>query len=266
MTPPKVDGRHRGRSFVVTGAGSGIGEATALRLCAEGAAVTLADIRPSLADAVAARLTAAGGQAQALACDVSDEASVADLVAAAVRRFGPPDGFYANAGTAASGWIHETALQDWQRVLAVNLTGAFLCAKHVLPHFLERGSGVFLTTGSIAALVVGAGGSAASYAASKGGLLQLTRQIAVDYGALGVRAVCICPGAVTTNLGRHAAEDRERQVTPAGEKLPRPKHWTPVPRAATPDEIAAAASFLFSDEASFITGNAFLVDGGLTSV
>jgi hypothetical protein len=102
--------------------------------------------------------------------------------------------------------------------------------------------------------VIGGGGSAASYAASKGGILQLTKQIAVDYGAQGVRAVCVCPGQIKTNLGKNAREDRLADTTPEPDPLPRPRHWTPLQRAATSDEVAAVVSFLLSDEASFVTG------------
>ncbi|HEX3367776.1 SDR family oxidoreductase [Phenylobacterium sp.] len=259
-------GRHDGLVHIVTGGGSGIGAAAARRLAGEGACVTVADVRAGLAEAVAAEIAAAGGRAIAVACDVADEAQVAAMVARTVEAFGRVDGLFSNAGTAGRGWIHETTVEDWRRVLDINLTGAFLCAKHVLPHFLAAGSGVVVTTGSIASVVIGAGGSAASYAASKGGLLQLTRQIAVDYGPQGVRAACVCPGAVTTGLGAHAAEDRQGQATPAGEPLPRSRFTTPMARAADPDEIATAVSFLMSDEASFITGAALMVDGGLTAI
>jgi NAD(P)-dependent dehydrogenase (short-subunit alcohol dehydrogenase family) len=259
-------GRHQGRSFIITGAGSGIGEASARRLAEEGAAITLADVRIELAQAVAASILAAGGRAQAVVCDVAREEDVAAMVAAHVTAFGPPDGLYANAGTAGRGWIHELPLQEWERIISINLTGPFLCAKHVLPHFLERGGGVFLSTGSIASLVIGGGGSAASYAASKGGILQLTRQVAVDYGDRGIRAVCICPGAVETNIGRHGQEERLRLSVSNAPPLPRSRFRTPLPRAAAPAEIAAAASFLFSDDAAFITGCAFMVDGGLTAI
>ena len=252
--PGRIDReRHAQRVFIITGAGSGIGAATALRLAAEGAAVVVADIRGTLAESIAGEVRDRGGRAISVACDVAQEA-------------GAPDGLFANAGTAGSGWIHETSLEDWNRVLAINLTGAFLCAKHVLPHFLARGGGVFLSTGSIASVIIGGGGSAASYAASKGALLQLTRQIAVDYGPRGVRAVCICPGAVKTGLPKHASEDRERQTTPRGEPLPRSRMVTPLPRVAEPDEVASTASFIFSEDASFITGAALFVDGGLTAI
>lgn len=265
--PARVDSvRHEGRSFIVTGAGSGIGAAACLRLAAEGASVVAADVRGALAADIVAEIHALGGRAIAVTCDVARESDVMAMIDAAVEAFGPPDGLFANAGTAGSGWIHETTLEDWNRVLGINLTGAFLCAKHVLPHFLEKGAGVFVSTGSIASVIIGGGGSAASYAASKGALLQLTRQIAVDYGARGVRAACVCPGAVKTGLPKHAAEDRELQTTPKGEPLPRNRLTTPLPRVAHPDEIASTVSFLFSDDASFVTGAALFVDGGLTAI
>lgn len=265
--PAKINpSRHEGRSFIVTGGGSGIGRAAALRLAAEGGAVTVGDVRGALADAVATEIRAAGGRAIGMLCDVAQERDVADLVARASNTFGSPDGMFANAGSVGSGWIHETTLEDWNRVIAINLTGAFLCAKHVLPHFLEKGAGVFVSTGSIASVIVGGGGSAASYAASKGGLLQLTRQVAVDYGARGVRAVCVCPGAVKTNIRQHREEDTQAQTTPGGEPLPRNRLMTAIPRAAEPDEIATTVSFLMSDEASFITACAVFVDGGLTAI
>lgn len=258
--------RHAGRSFIVTGGGSGIGRATALRLAREGAQVAIADLRSELAEAVLRDVEALGGRGLAVQCDVGHEPEVEAMVAAAAAAFGRIDGLFSNAGTAGRGWIHETSLDDWERVIRVNLTGAFLCAKHVLPHLLAHQSGVIVTTGSIASVVIGAGGSAASYAASKGGLLQLTRQIAVDYGSQGVRAVCLCPGAVKTNLGAHATEDRQGQDPPPSGPLPRAKPWTPIPRSAEADEMAAAVSFLFSDDAAFITGTALFVDGGLTAI
>jgi 3-oxoacyl-[acyl-carrier protein] reductase len=258
--------RHRGRAVIVTGGGSGIGAAAALRLAAEGAQVAVADVREPLAQRTVEAIRSAGGEAVALACDVSSEAQVAAMTDAAVAAFGKLDGLFSNAGTAGIGWIHETALEDWERVIAINLTGAFLCAKHALPHMLAAGGGVVVTTGSIASVVVGAGGSAASYAASKGGLLQLTRQIAVDYGPQGIRAVCVCPGAVKTDLGRHASEDRQGATLAEDRRLPRPRAWTPIPRASDPAEIASAVSFLMSDDASFITGCALFADGGLTAL
>jgi NAD(P)-dependent dehydrogenase (short-subunit alcohol dehydrogenase family) len=258
--------RHAGAAFIVTGGGSGIGEAAARRLAAEGARVAVADVRAETAEAVAGAIREAGGEAIAVRCDVACEDDVRDMVARSSEAFGAVHGLFANAGTAGAGWIHETALADWQRVLSVNLTGTFLSAKHVLPELIRQGRGVIVTTGSIASVVIGGGGSAASYAASKGAILQLTKQIAVDYGAQGIRAACVCPGAVTTNLARHAREDREADTTPREAPLPRHPHWTPMRRAASPDEIATVVSFLMSDEASFVTGSAVFPDGGLTAI
>lgn len=263
-TPRRLVGR---RAFV-TGGGSGIGRAAALRLAAEGAAVAVCDKRGDTAKDAAEAVQAAGGEALGIACDVGDEASVADAVAQSVSAFGGLDAVFANAGTAGAGWIHETALADWEAVLRVNLTGVFLTAKHAIPHVVAAGGGAVVTTGSIASFVVGPGGSAASYAASKGGVLQLTKQIAVDYGRQGIRANCLCPGAVKTGLGAHVVEDAKAHATPVpeGGRLPRSRIPTPLPRASAPEEQAAVVAFLISDDASFVTGSAVLADGGLTAI
>jgi 3-oxoacyl-[acyl-carrier protein] reductase len=258
--------RHLGAVFIVTGGGSGIGAATARRLAAEGAQVAVADVRGATAQAVAGEIEAAGGSALGLACDVSREADVAEMVRRTAERFGKITGLFANAGTAGRGWIHEMELTDWQRVLSVNLNGVFLSAKHTLPHLVAAGGGAIVTTGSIASVVIGGAGSAASYAASKGAVLQLTKQIAVDYGSQGVRATCVCPGAVASNMGANVAQDRQADATRVTTPLPRAPGWTPMQRASSPDEIAAVVSFLLSEEASFITGSAVFADGGLLAI
>jgi 3-oxoacyl-[acyl-carrier protein] reductase len=260
--------RLAGRRAFVTGGGSGIGRAAALRLAEEGAAVAVCDKREANAREVADVIEKSGARALAVAADVGDEAQLSGAVGEAVAALGGLDSVFANAGTAGSGWIHETALADWEAVLRVNLTGVFLTAKHTLPHLMEAGGGAVVTTGSIASFVVGPGGSAASYAASKGGVLQLTKQIAVDYGAHGIRANCLCPGGVKTNIGPNAAEDIASHSTPIpeGGRLPRSLFRTALSRMSEPAEQAAVVAFLLSDDASFITGTAVLADGGLTAI
>lgn len=259
--------RLEGRRIVVTGGGSGIGQAGVLQFASEGASVVIGDVRLDIAKETEDLVRKAGGEAVAVECDVASEDEVKNLMATCVSEYGGLDGLFSNAGTAGAGWIHETTLEDWERILRINLTGMFLSAKHALPHMIEAGGGTVVTTGSIASVVVGGGGSAASYAASKGGVLQLTKQIAVDYGKQGIRANCICPGSVMTKLGVHAGEDRQHQSTPIpNERLPRPNHWTPLPRVAESRELGTVAAFLMSEESSFITGTAMMVDGGLTAI
>ena len=254
--------RLQDRVVVVTGGGSGIGRGACLRAAQEGARVAVADIRLDLARSVAQEITAEGGVAIAVACDVAAEDQVQALVQTAVEEFGSLWGMVANAGTAGSGWIHETTLADWQFVLGVNLTGPFLCAKYCLPHMMADG-GSFIVTSSIAGSVVGAGGAAASYTVSKHGVIGLVKQIAVDYGQYGIRANAIQPAAVQdTRLAIHAAEDQSKATTPQAQ-LPRPKAWLPIHRAGkSREEYGATIAFLLSDDAGYMTGASVPVDGG----
>ena len=254
--------RLQDRVVVVTGGGSGIGRGACLRAAQEGARVAVADIRLDLARGVAQEITAEGGVAIAVACDVAAEDQVQALVQTTVDEFGSLWGMVANAGTAGSGWIHETTLADWQFVLGVNLTGPFLCAKYGLPHMMTDG-GSFVVTSSIAGSVVGAGGAAASYTVSKHGVLGLVKQIAVDYGQYGIRANAIQPAAVQgTRLAIHAAEDQAKATTPRAQ-LPRPKAWLPIHRAGkSREEYGATIAFLLSDDAGYVTGARVPVDGG----
>jgi 3-oxoacyl-[acyl-carrier protein] reductase len=255
--------RLEGKAVIVTGGGSGIGKGACQRIADEGGFVAVADIRRHLADEVADEITSGGGSAIALSCDVADESQVAEMVAQTVAAFGGLHGLVANAGTSGSGWIHETTLEDWHFVLGVNLTGPFLCAKHSIPHMIDAGGGSIVVTSSIAGSVIGAGGSAVSYAVSKHGVIALAKQIAVDYGSQGIRANAVQPAAVDeSNLGKHAAEDLERASTPVA-RLPRPKAWLPIRRAGKiKDEYGATIAFLLSDDAGYITGAALPVDGG----
>tara|TARA_B100000676_G_scaffold204218_1_gene200412 strand:- start:41 stop:835 length:795 start_codon:yes stop_codon:yes gene_type:complete len=264
MTDPT---RLSGKVTVVTGGGSGLGKGAALRIAEEGGMVAIFDKRLALATEVANEISAHGGEALAVECDVAVEKEVEAAVSATVDRFGTINGLLANAGTAGSGWVHETRFEDWQFVLGVNLTGAFLCSKHCIPHMLAAGSGSIVMTASIAGSVVGAGGSAASYTVSKHGLIGLAKHIAVDYGEQGIRANAIQPALISdSNLGKHVMEDQERAVTPAA-KLPRPKAWLPIRRAGhNKDEYGATVAFLLSDESGYITGAAIPVDGGYLAI
>lgn len=258
-----LNNRLAGRSIIVTGGGSGIGKGTSQRLAAEGALVTVLDIRSALADDVAAGIRADGGSAIAASCDVTNEEHVAKAVAKTVDEFGGVYGLFANAGTAGLGWLHETSLDDWNFVLGVNLTGPFLCSKHTIPHMLEAGSGSIVMTSSIAGSVIGGGGAAASYAVSKAGVIQLARQIAVDYGRQGIRANAIQPGGVLdSNMAKHVAEDRAFQKANAI-TMDRQTPFLPIKkRGHTRDEYGATVAFLMSDDAGYITGSSLPVDGG----
>jgi NAD(P)-dependent dehydrogenase (short-subunit alcohol dehydrogenase family) len=243
--------RFTGRTAVVTGAASGIGAATAERLAQEGAAVVLADIAEERGAAVAERISKDGGRARFVTADVSAEEDWG-RIAAAARDFGPVDVLVSNAYTVDVTPAHETSLGSWQRQLDVNLTGAFLGFKAVLPDLRARRGAVVLTSSVHAHK--GIPGHPA-YAASKGALLSLCGQLAVEYGP-EVRVNAVLPGPILTAAwDRVPPDDRARSIaeTAAG-------------RFGTPEEVAAAIAFLSSDEASYITGASLVVDGGWSVV
>ncbi len=254
--------RLEGRRALVTGGGSGIGRATARRLASEGAGVVVVDVRPGAAEPVAADIEESGGAAVAILGDVRDEASMVAAVDEAVSAFGGLDTVVTCAGLTGAGSTDALSLEQWELVIGVNLTGTFLTVKPALPHLVEAGAGAVVTIGSVASLV--AAGRTASYDASKGGVLQFTRALAAEYADRGIRANCVCPGVVATNL---FATSRELRADVGSQpEHPATKITPLMKRPADPAEIAAVVAFLCSDDASFITGAAVAADGGYSAI
>lgn len=245
-----------GKVAIVTGASSGIGRATARLFAEEGAQVVITARRGPELDRLAAEIDAAGGQAVAVAGDVRDESLAKALVDCAHDRFGGLDIAFNNAGAlGAMGPVPEMALDDWRDTLDTNLTSAFLGAKYQIPAMLERGGGSLIFTSTFVGYALGMPGMAA-YAAGKAGLIGLTRVLAAEYGAQGLRANAILPGGTDTPAGRVVVNSPEMRSFVEGLHA--------LKRLAEPEEIAHAALHLASDAASFITGTAFMVDGGVS--
>lgn len=248
-----------GRVALVTGAGHGIGRATALRLAREGARVAVVDVRAEAGAETVELLRAEGREGEASAADVADEDEVERVVAAALERFGRIDILHSNAGVLLPGTVVDATLDDWERTFAVNTRAAFLLARAVIPGMRAQGSGAIVFTASTAGLLGEA--ALAAYCASKAAVVNLTRQLAVDYSRDGIRINCVCPGWIDTGFNDPVLQDV------GTDELARLIDATvPLGRQGAPEEIAAVVAFLASDDASLITGHALVADGGLTAV
>jgi meso-butanediol dehydrogenase/(S,S)-butanediol dehydrogenase/diacetyl reductase len=247
--------RFAGRSALLTGAASGIGRATAIRLASEGAHVFCCDVdEKGLADTVAT-ITAAGGTAVAHRLDVSDAAGCRAAVAACVGRFGKLDVVCNIAGVMSWGHATEISEAEWNRVLAINLSGPFLVSQAAIPHLLET-RGVIVNMASAA----GVKGQAYTlpYSVTKAGVISLTKCLALEYGKRGLRVVAIAPGGVKTPLTSQTKFPDGADMSLVGKMMP-------LMSLATPEEIAAAVAYLVSDEARFVTGAVLSIDGGQTA-
>ena len=248
--------RLAGKSAIVTGGAGGIGRATSLALAAEGARVAVVDLQQDAAEAVAAEIRAAGGEAVAIAADVSAEADVERAVATAVDAFGGLDIAFNNAGIIRRTTAVETTVEEWDRVFGVNVRGIFLMCKHVVPVMAASGKGSIINTGSGWGLK--GGGQAISYCASKGAVVNMTRALAIDHGPQGIRVNSVNPGDVNTGMLR----DEARQLGQEAGAFLADAADRPLGRMGEPTEIAAAVVWLASDESSYVTGSALVVDGG----
>ncbi|KRB38584.1 SDR family NAD(P)-dependent oxidoreductase [Microbacterium sp. Root180] len=248
--------RLEGKKAIVTGGAGGIGRAASLALAAEGAAVAVVDLNAEAAEAVASEIRAAGGTAIALAADVSSEVDIEHVVASTAAEFGGIDVVFNNAGIIRRTTAVETTVEEWDRVFGVNVRAVFLMCKHVVPLMAAAGGGSIVNTGSGWGLK--GGGQAISYCASKGAVVNMTRALAIDHGPQGIRVNSVNPGDVDTGMLR----DEARQLGQGESGFLAEAADRPLGRMGQPHEIAAAVVWLASDEASYVTGAALVVDGG----
>ena len=254
--------RLKDKITIVTGAASGIGKATAVNFAREGATVMCADLNANGAEAVARQIADTGGEASSFMADVSEEGDVQNMIGETVKRWGRLDVLYNNAGIGFGLPVTQVPVDQWDRLIDINLRGVFLGCKHAIPEMLKSGGGAIVNTASDAGLR----GSAmlSTYCASKGGVVLLTKALAVEWARQGIRVNCVCPGVIQTPiLDPFIAQAQQMFGVAPEEQWRQMGEIHPIGRVGQADEVARAVTFLASDEASFITGVALPVDGGL---
>jgi NAD(P)-dependent dehydrogenase (short-subunit alcohol dehydrogenase family) len=251
-------GRLDGKVALITGGASGMGMVASRLFAAEGARVVLTDLADDAGEAVAKEIEAEGGEAAYVHADVASESDARDMVATAVERFGGLHVLYNNAGVmlADDGSVHSTDVSIWDRTLAINVKGVAFGCKYGVPAMIDSGGGSIINVASFVAWM-GAATSQTAYTASKGAVLAMTREIAVEYARKGVRCNALCPGPIDTPLLAELLSDPAR----------RQRRFVHIPmgRLGRADELAKAALFLASDDSSFMTGASLIVDGGITA-
>jgi NAD(P)-dependent dehydrogenase (short-subunit alcohol dehydrogenase family) len=251
-------GRLAGKSDIITGAGSGIGRAASLLFTREGAKLIAVDRSDGVKETVE-QVKQQGGVAEALIADAGSESDVISFIDRAIATHGRLDAIWANAGISGGlKPIAEQTVEHWQEILRINLIGPFLAVKYAIPHMVKQGSGAIVCTASVAGLKSGASGH--PYAASKAGVISLVQTTAYSLSGTGVRINAVCPGLIETGMTKPIFDGAKERGTE--DKI---GQLNPLKRAGQPHEIAAMALFLASDEASYVNGQAFPVDGGLTA-
>ena len=256
-------GRLKGKVAIITGANSGIGRATARLFAREGAKVVCCDIQETISPRIDQLIQQEGGQAVFAIIDVTKQADCDRMVSTAIENFGDVDILYNNAGAGIRKKLHEHTDEEWNFVLNTNLNAMFRGARAVLPHFIKKGSGNIVSTASTFGLLASA--EYPGYCATKAAIVNLTREMALDYGPLGIRVNCVCPGAILTprfrgfpprrTIDENTSEEQQTRLASSNKALL---------RMGRPEEIAYGVLFLVSDEASFVTGHALVIDGGQT--
>ncbi len=250
--------RFEGKVALITGGNSGIGEATAVRMAAEGARVAIVARDRARGEELASQIDQKGGEAAFFEADVTQEDAVKRMIEAVVERFGQIDVLVNNAGIINFGSVITADVDEWDTLMATNVRSVFLVSRYALPHMIDAGGGSVINLGSNLGLIGTRG--AAAYVTSKGAVVQLTRAMALDHVDNGIRVNCVCPGTIDTPLVQRQRVGRtEEQLRQSDERL---KQRHPIGRMGTPEEVASVIAFLASDEASFVTGSCYSVDGG----